>query len=271
MTKKRNLYLGAAAMAVAISAGGASAASATTLVALTGERTLVSINAEQRRIISRVQVSGINGQLVCIDVRPLDRKLYGVVADRSVVTINPANGSVTAKSSLTQFLPASARASCDFNPAADRLRIIGSDGTNLRANVDDGSVLEDTDINFPAPPAPPNPFGGTTPSVIAAAYSNNMAGVKATALWDIDDSTDALYLQLPPNSGTLNPLGNQLGISPGRSLGFDIETLPSGINTGWLINGTSLFRVGLVSGLAQNGRPIPGLANAVRDLAVLPR
>lgn len=268
---KRTFYLGAAVIAAAMTTGAAAEAQATTLVALTGDKTLVSINAEQRRILSRVQVSGINGRLLCMDVRPLDQKLYGIAADLAVVIINPRNGSVMPKSTLTQFVPAGARVSCDFNPAADRLRIIGNDGTNLRANVDDGSVLVDTAINFPAPPAPPNPFGGTTPSVVGAAYSNNTAGVKATGLWDIDDSTDALHLQFPPNAGSLFPIGNQLGVTPRQSLGFDIQTLPNGVNVAWLINGTSLSRVGLVSGLSQTSKPIPGLGNTVRDLAVLPQ
>jgi hypothetical protein len=245
-------------------------AQATTLVALTGNKALVSINAEQRRVISRVQVSGINGQLRCIDVRPADRQLYGVVADGSVVTINPGNGSTMPKSTLQVTLPAGVRATCDFNPAVDRLRMIGSDGTNLAANVDDGTVTPNTNINFPPPPAPPNPFGGTTPSVIGGAYSNSVAGAKATLLWDIDDATDALYLQIPPMNGTLNPVGNQLGIQPGQ-IGFDIQTRSNGVNVAWLINGNLLYRLGLVSGLAGVGKPIMGLQVPVRDLAVLPQ
>ncbi len=39
---------------------------------------------------------------------------------------------------LESMLPAGVMATVDFNPVADRLRVIGSDGTNLRVNVDDG-------------------------------------------------------------------------------------------------------------------------------------
>jgi Domain of unknown function (DUF4394) len=255
-----------AAVAAALATMAAVDAHATTLVALTGNKALVSINAEQRRVISRVQVSGINGQLRCIDVRPFDRQLYGVVSDGSVVTINPGNGSAVMKSTLQVTLPAGVRATCDFNPAVDRLRMIGSDGTNLAANVDDGTVTPGTAINFAAP----NPFGGTTPSVIGGAYSNSVAGAKATLLWDIDDATDALYLQIPPANGTLNPVGNQLGIQPDQ-IGFDIQTRSNGMNVAWLINGNLLYRLGLVSGLAGVGKPIMGLQAPVRDLAVLPQ
>ena len=58
-------------------------------------------------------------------------------------TIDPATGKATLKSKLDTALPEGAMATVDFNPAADRLRIIGSDGTNLRANVDDGKVTKD--------------------------------------------------------------------------------------------------------------------------------
>jgi len=34
-------------------------------------------------------------------------------------------------------------ATVDFNPVADRLRVMGSDGTNLRVNVEDGKAIVD--------------------------------------------------------------------------------------------------------------------------------
>jgi Domain of unknown function (DUF4394) len=261
----RHRTIRATAIAAALVATAAADAHATMLVGLTADKTLVMIDADQAMVVSRTNVGGINGSLRGIDVRPADGQLYGVVSDGSVVVINPENGSTMPKSTLTQTLPAGVRGTFDFNPAADRLRMIGGDGTNLRANVDDGTVTEDTDINF----VQPNPFRGTTPRVIAGAYSNNVAGARATLLWDIDDATDALYLQIPPNNGTLNPVGNQLGIQPGV-IGFDIETGPDGVNRAWLISGNVLYQVGLVSGLALDRRPVSGLRGPIRDLAVLP-
>jgi Domain of unknown function (DUF4394) len=263
MTKCKRI-VATVAVAAALATMAAVDAQATTLVALSGDKTLVPINAEFRRVLNRIQVK-VDGRLVGIDVRPADRQLYGVVSDGSVVIINPRDGSVTPKSMLQMRLPDGVRATIDFNPTADRLRMIGSDGTNLAANVDDGTVTRNMPINF----AMPNPFGGTTPSVIGGAYSNNVAGARATLLWDIDDATDALYLQLPPANGTLTAVGNQLGIQPGQ-IGFDIQTKSDGSNIAWLINGNLLHKVGLVSGLAKQGKPIFGLKQPVRDLAVLP-
>jgi hypothetical protein len=85
--------------------------------------------------------------------------------------------------------------------------------------------------------AQPNPFGATTPTVIGGAYSNNVAGARATLLWDLDDASDALYLQIPPAGGVLNAVGNQLG-----QIGFDIETNRNGVNRAWLINGNGCSR-----------------------------
>lgn len=245
----------------------------TTLVALVGDKRLVTINANRARAVSSVLVKGaggaVVGRLIGIDVRPADGNLYGVDTAGVVYVINPDNGIATVRSLFAPTFSRDVRWSVDFNPAADRLRIIGNNGSNFRGDVDCGACMltVDTAINY----ALPNPFGGVNPEVIAAAYSNNLPGTPpppATLLWDIDNTTDALHLQLPPNNGTLNAVGNRLGINPGN-VGFDIETRANGNNQAWLLNGRVLYRLGLVSGIAENPRAVQGLTGAVRDLAVL--
>jgi hypothetical protein len=265
MNRRQQKY-GAALVAGMLVATAATGADAQTLVGLTGDQTLVIIDAAQPRVTSRVVVSGISAPLVGIDVRPADGMLYGLVRDGTVVVIDPGNGSVAVRSQLSQTLRRGVQGNIDFNPVPDRLRIIGADGTNLRANVDTGAVIQDTPLAF----AQPNPFGGVTPRVIAHAYSNNVAGAKATILWDIDDGTDSLYVQIPPNDGVLNAVANPLGIPISGAAAFDIETLPDGTNRAWLVSGSNLYQVGLVSGLALNPRPVEGLRGRLRDLAVLP-
>jgi hypothetical protein len=262
MSTLKQLAAGAAFVGLLATAG--VSAEAATLAALAGQRTLLTIDTNRPAVTRQITVAG-SGRLIGIDVRPFDGKLYGVFANGAVVTIDPRTGATMPKPPLAQTLPAGVRASIDFNPARDRLRMIGSDGTNLAANVDDGTVVQDMPINL----VQPNPFGGVTPSVIAAAYSNSVAGAKATLLFDVDDATDALYLQIPPAAGALNPVGAQLGISPGQSFGFDIATTRGGENIPWLINGNRLFQPGLLSGLAFRGKVVQGLNVPVRDLAVL--
>ena len=71
----------------------------------------------------------------------------------------------------------------DFNPVADRLRVITSDGTNLRINVDDGKATVDGALKFKDGDA----NAGKTPKVVAGAYSNSLKGSQAaTALYNID-------------------------------------------------------------------------------------
>jgi hypothetical protein len=131
-------------------------------------------------------------------------------------------------------------------------------------------VVAGTAPAYPAsPPAPPNPFGGVTPSVIAAAYTNNAPGAEGTLLFDIDGATAAIYLQQPAAAGTLTKVGAQLGVTPGV-IGFDIPTQRNGSNLAVLTNGTRLQFPRLLAGTAAPGRKIQGLRGAVRDLAVLP-
>ncbi|HEX8375209.1 MAG TPA: DUF4394 domain-containing protein, partial [Geminicoccaceae bacterium] len=76
--------------------------------------------------------------------------------------------------------------------------------------------------------------------MIAAAYPDSRAGTLTTNLFDIDDATAALYLQLPPNAGTLNPLG-PLGIDPpAADIGFDIYLDSRGRNRSVLVSNRRL-------------------------------
>ena len=59
---------------------GAADAAASNLVALTGDRTLLTIDSSPA-VVRRVNVSASNGQLLGIDFRPADGKLYGLLAN----------------------------------------------------------------------------------------------------------------------------------------------------------------------------------------------
>ncbi len=247
---------------------GSTAANAGDIIALTGHRTLQVIDRSPA-VVRTFQVTGVGSALLGIDVRPADGRLYGLLVNGQVVTISTRTGAATPKVmlALPAALPAHARFSVDFNPAVDRLRIVSDAGTNLAANVDDGSVVAGAAPAFPPPPAV-NPFGGTTPAVVAVAYTNSKAGVKGTLLFDIDDATDALYLQQPPAAGILTNIGGQLGIGVG-TVGFDIR-LERGRNVAYLISGQRLFQPDLLTGSAGRGKRINGLSSPARDLAALP-
>ena len=242
----------------------ASPADAAGIVALTGDNTLAWIDADAGTVKSTVRVNGIAGRLLGIDLRPADGKLYGVFADGSIATIDARSGAASKVSTLSTQLPAGVVATVDFNPAADRLRVIGSDGTNLRVNVDDGKVVTDGRLAYAAT----DMHKGETPNIVAGAYTNSVAGAKSTTLYDIDATIGGLIRQAPPNDGVLNAIG-KLGLTL-QVAGFDIVTDAQGGNAAWLMVGDTLYAVDLESGAAKGARKIAGLAGPARDLAILP-
>ncbi len=251
-------------LALALLAGTvmAGSAQAQTVAALVGDDTLAIVDAGARKVERTVKISGVTGKIVGIDVRPADGMLYGVAEDGTVVTIDVTSGKATQKSKLDTMLKPGTMATIDFNPAADRLRIIGSDGMNLRANVDDGKVTTDGALKF----AEADTMKGQTPRVMAGAYTNSMKGAKETTLYDID-AAGALLRQAPPNDGVLNTIG-MLGMKAER-VAFDIAPEGNGGNQAWLMAGGTLYRVDLQSGKATEAGRVEG-ATDVRDIAILP-
>jgi hypothetical protein len=238
-------------------------ASAQTVAALVGDDTLVHVDTKAKKAVKTVKVTGVSGRLLGIDVRPADGMLYAVVSDGSVVTIDPQTGTATAKSKLDAMLPDGVMATVDFNPAADRLRIIGSDGTNLRANVDDGKVTKDGTLKF----ADADQMKGKTPKIVAGAYTNSMKGAKETVLFDIDAS-GAVLRQAPPNEGVLNTVG-AMGMAA-ENVAFDILSDGQGGNSAWAMVGSKLYAIDLASGKGTEAATIEGVSGNVRDIAILP-
>jgi hypothetical protein len=258
MTFKTLLLASAACL---LTAAGAQAAQ---VAALVGDNTIALVDTTAKKVTKTMTVTGIDGALLGIDVRPADGMLYGVDAAGSVVTIDPASGKATVKSKLDTMLPAGVTATVDFNPAADRLRIIGSDGTNLRANVDDGKVTKDGALKY----ADSDMHKGEKANIVAGAYTNSFKGTKETALFDIDATIGGLIKQAPPNDGVLNAVG-KLGMKIDK-VGFDISSDGKGGNEAWLMSGDTLYSVDLATGKATEAAKIAGVTGAVRDIAIMP-
>ena len=122
-----------------------------------------------------------------IDMRPATSQLYALGSSSRLYAINMASGAATAIG-MTSFTAALSGTSFgfDFNPTVDRIRIVSNTGQNLRAHPVTGAIAA-TDVSL-------NPG---SPSVDAAAYTNNFAGAASTTLYDIDYATDKLYIQSP--------------------------------------------------------------------------
>lgn len=240
----------------------AGAANAAQVAALVGNDTIAVVDTAQKKVTKTMKVTGLSGALIGIDVRPADGMLYGVVDDGSVVTIG-MDGKATKKSTLETMLTKGVTATVDFNPAADALRLMGSDGTSLRAKVDTGKVTKDGSHKY----ADADMHKGEKPNIVAGAYTNSVKGTKETTLFNIDATIGALVKQAPPNDGTLNAVG-KLGIKP-DAVAFDIWS-DGTKNDAWLMVKDTLYSIDLASGKATEAAKISGVSGTVRDMAILP-
>lgn len=236
----------------------AAPAMAATVVGLSGDNDLHWLDTDSWTRTGGVTVSGVEGRLLGIDVRPADGQLYGAFADGTLATIDPKTGVATRVSTLATTLADGVSATVDFNPVADKLRVMGSDGTSLRVTVETGAVVTDGSHAY---------ADGTVPNVIAGSYTNSHAGTEKTRLFNIDGAAGWLVLQDPPNDGTLNAVG-EIGVKPAEA-GFDIASDGKGGNEAWLVVDGGVHSVDLETGATTEIGRIEG-AN-VRDIAILPR
>jgi len=141
--------------------------------------------------------------------------------------------------------------------------VMGADGMNLRANVDDGKVTKDGDHKY----ADGDMHKGEKPNIVAGAYTNSVKGAKETALFNIDGTIGGLIKQAPPNDGVLAAIG-KLGIKP-NSVAFDIRSDGAGKNEAWLMAGDTLYSVDLATGKATEAAKIAGVSGTVKDIAIM--
>jgi hypothetical protein len=261
--KPTNAILTVAAAALAASAV-SSASEAATLAALQDGKSIVWIDTDQKKVTGSVKLDG-GASLIGFDVRPSDGKLYGVTPDGVIATIDVKTGKWEKKSQISEALPKGATFAVDFNPVADRMRILSSTGMSLRINVEDGKATADGSLKY----AEADANKGKQPKVTAGAYSNSYAGTKETALYDIDAANGTFVRQAPPNDGILNTLG-KLGAKVDDTVAFDIWSDGKGGNTGWLLTGGMLHTVDIATGATKSVGKISGLKGKISDIAVLP-
>lgn len=193
---------------------------ALSVAALTDDGRLVCFNEKQprkARVIGAVNGLQVDTRLVGIDYRVQDGLLYGVGDAGGVYTLDTTSAVATLVNRIGPALEGT-RFGVDFNPAADRLRIVSNTGQNLRHNVNAGGVtLTDGALNYTA--------GTPALGVVGAAYTNNdlSATTTATTLFVLDAALDQVALQSPPNAGSLVSTG-KLTLDASALSGFDIHS-----------------------------------------------
>ena len=259
----------ALAAATAALLGAPGAASAEQIIGLTTGNALVLFDsATPGTATAPVGISGLAAgeSILGIDLRPATGAIYGLGSAGNLYTLNASTGSATFVSLLkadpadltSPYTALSGSAfGVDFNPVADRLRIVSTTGQNLRVNVANGNTTTDGNLN------------GATTNAVAAAYTNNDndAATTTTALFDISGLTDTLYTQAPPNDGTLVAVGSGLGVNTSDVAGFDISgTTGAAFASLTDANGASrLYSINLATGTATL---IGATATSLRDITV---
>ena len=187
-----------------------------------------------------------------IDFRPLNGQLYALGNSSRIYTINLGTGAATQVGTGTLSTPlAGTEFGFDFNPTVDKIRVVSNTGQNLRLDPVTGGV---TAVDMPLNPTPV--------SVGAAAYTDNFAGATTTSLFVIDTNTDKLYLQNPPNNGTLVERGS-LGMNIDGANGFDIGSTSQKAYLVASVGGTTrIYTVNTTNGsaasLATYPNPVKG-------------
>jgi hypothetical protein len=171
-----------------------------------------------------------------IDFRPATGQLYAIststsnLAAAQLYTVNLNTGALTPVGGiLTLTGNTSPRVEIDFNPVADRIRIVtgGTTANNFRAHPDTGALVAvDTALSW-APGDPNEPFAM---SIIGGAYSNNFAGATSTTLYAWDYGSDSLLTigglggAPSPNGGVMFSIDQPADFMTGNAaLGMDIS------------------------------------------------
>ena len=242
-----------------------------TLVGVTEGNQLVRFNGGQPQKVTVVgAVKGLQAgeSLVGIDYRVARGVLFGLGSTGRIYTIDAKTAQATQVGSAPLAIALSGTEfGFDFNPAADRIRIVSESGQNFRAHPDTGAAV-DFDANAAGVQADPalafaatDANAGKKPRVVAAGYTYNKQNEKITTNFAIDAATGSLVMQgsregatpaVSPNTGQLFTVG-ALGIGSFSRASFDISDVN---NSAYLAadvegrRGTRIYSVDLASGKA---------------------
>lgn len=238
------------------------------LLALTDSNGLASFNSGlPGKLCTNATINGLQGNetVVGVDTRPADRNVYALTSAGRLYTVNAATGTVAFRAMLAASvndtsLPFQSldggNITVDVSPAADGLRVLSSNGMNLRVLFDTGETFTDDQLN---------PSGS---SVTAAAYTNSFAGTGTSTLYVIDTANDRLMIQgrapSTPIAGDLQVVG-PLGIAGDvhTLAGLDINAINNNafaaLNVGTATT-SDLYSINLTTGAATRIGPIGSTA-----------
>ena len=257
-----------------------------TVLAVTQDHQLIRFNAGQpRRILDRKPLQGLpaGDHLVGIDFRVARGVLYGLSRQGLLFTIDTASGRLTRVGSQPLALPLEGTDfGFDFNPAADRIRVV-SGSFNLRLHPDTGAAVDGDANTVGVQPdgrlayVAGDAHEGRMPDIVGAAYTYNKQDEKLTTNFALDRALGTLVMQgsregvqpvVSPNTGRLSTIG-ALGLGPFADAAFDISDLSNAAYAAIRLQAsgpTQLYSVNLSTGRADrvgtvdSGAPLRGMA-----------
>lgn len=258
--------------------------SAETIFGLTTTQALVSFDSATPGTMTAP--IGMTGQLGGHTIRSIDYRpnttggavMYALSADAAnttaqVYSVNIATGALTALGGTFALAGNTSQSiSIDFNPAADRLRIVTGSGQSYRWNPTNNTFVQaDTSLTY----APGQ--GSGTPFVVGAAYDQNVNLTPVTNLFGFDLNSNSMIRiggvngNPSPNGGLVSLVGGASGIVPlDGNVGFDIGTFGGvfyiSAHTG--VTTDSLFAVNRFTGAATLLGVFGGTGFGIVDITV---
>lgn len=249
-----------------------------TVWAVTDGAELIRFNAGQPgRVLDRKPLSGLDtgDRLVGIDYRVARGVLFALSAAGKLFTLDTASGRLSGVGVSVPLALGTQAVGFDFNPAADRIRVVAADGRNWRLHSDTGAlVAADGALRY----AEGDAAFGQRPALGGAGYTYNKRDDKLTTNYAIDLARGTLVRQgsvegmqpvVSPNTGLLRSVG-ALGTGPLDDAAFDIADLDNAALAALRQGGrTRLYALDLASGRATLiGRV--GTGQALWGLAIEP-
>lgn len=231
------------------------------LYALNTNNVILILRPGETTFSRLVKVTAADGNLIGIDFRPADRRLYALSDKGTIYTIalGSANlGAVTRVSSMSPRFDGGYQSLMDFNPVVDAIRFIASDNDNYAVVKDAGGILNTTAVQTSLTYPTGDVNAGKDPNIACGSYTNNVAGAAVTIFYAIDYNTDQFVTIAPAAPGgssatgggrlqtignLVTPTGARINFSPNTDC--DIYTNSSGVNTVYGVSGRSLFSIDL--------------------------
>lgn len=197
--------------AVAVAAGfvlalahAATAQPAATAYAVNATNRLIAFSTANPASVTRsVAITNLqpNETVLGIDIRPANKRLYGLGSTGQLYLIDHVTGVATRIGVPITPLPQGTAFGLDFNPTVDRIRVVSNTGQNLRLHPETAVAIVDGNLAYAATDA----SAGVPARVVAVGYTNpDTNPATGTTLFDIDSGLDLGAIQNPPNNGTLN-------------------------------------------------------------------